>query len=142
MAPDKFEFSVPRHTLHLSGYMDAVGRVLTTDSQLYGLNARIIDSGEAIEAVIGAQVTDSTSIDKWSAEFGSLVEDFLGMDQNSRLGFYLIDMICWFKEFTDNAVCHRLDCRPLHTEVVARAVHLLELENEQRVLLIATKTKK
>ncbi len=37
---ERFQFSAPRHVVFLDGYMDAVGRGLTTDSELWALTAR------------------------------------------------------------------------------------------------------
>lgn len=124
---ERFQFSVPQHVVFLDGYMDAVGRVLTTDTELWALTARdAADDGSA----------DRALVENWSKEFGSVVEDFLGLDQRARLGFYLIDYICWFKEFTQNAECFELACEPLSSGTIDQAIYLLQLEGNQRVLLL------
>jgi hypothetical protein len=130
------EFSVREHVTFLAGYMDAVGRVLTTDTELWALTAR--SAGEALESdrILGAAIRSKLALANWSREFGSLVDDFLGMDQRSRLGFYLIDYICWFREFTNGAVCHKLECESLGPETISQAVYLLQIEGTHGVLLL------
>ena len=76
-----FEFSVPDHVTFLAGYMDAVGRVLTTDSVLFGLTAR--DAREALDGdlLFGVAVRARSPVENWSKEFGSLVDTFLRIPQ-------------------------------------------------------------
>lgn len=130
---EHFQFSIPQHVVFLDGYMDAVGRVLTTDTELWALTAR--GSMEDMS-------TGRTLVENWSKEFGSVVEDFLSLDQRARLGFYLIDYICWFKEFSQNAECFKLACEPLSSGTIDQAIYLLQLERNQRVLLIFHKIDK
>lgn len=133
---ESFQFSVPRHVTFLAGYMDAVGRFLTTDSVLWAPTA--LDpkgdpyANRLFEAAIGAP----TVVENWSKEFVAVVSDFLGIDDRSRFGFYLIEYICWFKEFTRNARCLKLDCAPVSAGTLGQAAYLLELEGDQRVLLL------
>ena len=130
MTAEHFELSVPEHVTFLGGYMDAVGRVLTTDTELWALTAR--DANRCFEGntVLGVAIRARSVVENWSREFGSLVDDFLGIDQRSRLGFYLIDYICWFREFTSNATCLKLDCDSLGGErpTIGQAVYLLHTE--------------
>ena len=139
---ERFEFSVPEHVIYLAGYMDAVGRMLTTDSELWALTARDARATLDGDLVLGAAVRTQLFIENWSKEFGWLVDDFLGMDQRSRLGFYLIYYICWFKEFTGNAECFKLDCEFLAAGTLGQAAYLLQLEGGQRVLLLAQRLDK
>jgi hypothetical protein len=138
MAAEHFEFSVSEHLIFLDGYLDAVGRILTSDTELWALTAR--DAKECLEEnmVLGVAIRARSVVENWSREFGSLVDDFLGMDQRSRLGFYLIEYICWFKEFTKNAECLKLDCDPFGRErmTIGQAVYLLQTEESYRVLLL------
>lgn len=142
VTPERFEFSVPAHVTYLAGYMNAVGRVLTTDAELWTLTAR--DAGAAVDGdlVPGITVRTRSFVENWSQQFGWLVENFLGMDQRSRLGFYLIDYICWFDEFTRNAECFKLDCEFLTARTIDQAVYLLQLEGDRRVLLLAQRLDK
>jgi hypothetical protein len=137
VSAEHFEFSVPDHVTFLAGYMDAVGRVLTTDSVLWGLTAR--DAREVLDGdlLFGVAVRARSSVENWSKEFGSLVDTFLRMNQRHRLGFYLVDYICWFKEFTQSAECFKLDCDSLHPNTIAQATYLLKLDGNHRVLLLA-----
>lgn len=142
MSSSTFTFSIPEHTLRLDGYMDAVGRSLSTDSELYALCAQRVDDDASIERILGVPTDKIIPIENWSREFGSLVERLLCMDQCTRLGFYLIDTICWFDEFTSNAKCSKLQCKRLRPDVIDQAAYLLELEGSQRVLLLAVRSTK
>jgi hypothetical protein len=139
---EHFELSIPGHVTFLDGYMDAVGRVLTTDSVLWALSAR--DARDVLDGdvLFGVAVRARSQVENWSKEFGSLVDNFLSMDQRHRLGFYLVEYICWFKEFTRNAECCKLDCDPLQPRTIAQAVYLLKLEGNNHVLLLAERLDK
>lgn len=120
----------------LDGYLDAVGRELTSDTELWALTAREANEEAQSDLLNGVAVRTRSLVENWSREFGWLVDDFLGMDQRDRLGFYLIDYICWFREFTQNAACFKLDCEPLTSATIGQAAYLLKLENNQCVLLL------
>jgi hypothetical protein len=136
------EFSVSRHVTFLDGYMDAVGRVLTTDAELWTLVARDATGVLEGDLVFGVPVRRRSVVENWSKEFSSLVDEFLGMDQRTRLGFYLIEYICWFEHFTRNAECFKLDCEPVRKGTLDQAVYLLQLEDHQRVLLLIQRVAK
>jgi hypothetical protein len=133
MESGTFTFSIPEHTIRLDGYMDAVGRVVTTDSELYALCARTVKDDVEIEGILGVQIQNRNRIENWSKEFSSLAVEFLGLDERSRLAFYLIDTICWFKEFTSDASCFKFECARLRSNVIEQAAYVLELEGSQRV---------
>lgn len=142
MISGQFELSIHKHVTYLAGYMDAVGRAITTDSELFALTAR--DAKEILDGDIlaGIEVRAQLLIENWSKEFGSLVDDLLGMDQCNSLGFYLIDYICWFNEFTQNAECFKLDCEPLEPGTINQAIYMLKLEDQQKVVLLAQRLEK
>jgi hypothetical protein len=142
MADEKFEFSVSRHVDFLQGYLDAVGRVLTTESELWCLTLRYVEDALENDHVIRAAVRTGTVVENWSREFGWLVDEFLAIDERSRLGFYLVDYICWFHEFTNNAECSKIDCEFLREGTVSQAVYLLQLEQDRSVLLIVQRLDK
>ena len=96
------EFSVQQHVLFLSGYLDAVARSVTTDEMLCNLSATFSKPGSSLGPSHGANM-----IDDWSNEFVSFVDSFLGISQRSRIGFYLVDYICWLSEFTAGAKCYK-----------------------------------
>lgn len=50
-------------------------------------------------------------VDTWDAEFDALADDFLRIDARARLGFYLVEYLCWFRDFTQDATCYRADVR-------------------------------
>jgi hypothetical protein len=139
---EPFEFSVSEHVSFLAGYLDAIGRTLTTDSELWALTARDAREVSDGDLVFGVAVRTRKVVEKWSPEFSSLVDDFLGMDQRTRLGFYLVEYICWFKEFTRNAECFKLDCEPMRSGTIGQVVYLLQLEGNQRVLLLVQRLDK
>ena len=101
-------FEKKRHAAFLDGYFDAVGRSLTTESELVLLTCVFAES----------KAGDNGSwnpIGNWSSEFCAFARDFLAIDARSRLGFYLIEYVCWFEEFTEGACCFRRakdDCGP------------------------------
>ena len=94
---DKWTFSIPEHTRFLAGYMDAVGRALTSDSELISLSARVIEGESEAETILGVPLGSGHRVENWSREFGGLVENVLCADQRSRLGFYLIEYVCCSK---------------------------------------------
>jgi hypothetical protein len=142
MKPDAFTFSIPEHAVWLDGYMDAVGHVLTTDSELYALCSRRVKDDSEVEGILGVQIQRSSRIENWSKEFSLLAEQFLGLDERSRLAFYLIEMVCWFKEFTSDAVCFKIECAHHRPNVIGQVAYVLELEGSQRVLLLAVRSAK
>lgn len=136
MAVEAFEFSVPDHVTFLNGYMDAMGHILTTDTELFALTVRDAQAVLESDRVLNVAIRTRSVIGNWSTEFGSLVDDFLGVDQRSRLGFYLIDYICWFQEFTKNTACLKLECDSLGSGAIGQAVYLLQIDSTDRVLLL------
>jgi hypothetical protein len=135
-APEHFEFSALQHAVFLDGYFDAVGRLLTTDAELWALTAR--DAAGVLDGdlLFGVSVRGRSVVENWSKEFSRLVDELLRIDQRTRLGFYLVEYICWFQHFTRNAECFKLDCEPLRTGTLDQAVYVLQLEGNQRVLLL------
>jgi ankyrin repeat protein len=129
------EFSVPHHTAHLCGYMDAVGRVLSPSWELVSLSATLVRTGENVDGLVG-RIHRRDKIENWSAEFSDLVTNFLCLNERERLGFYLIDLICHLQDFTKDALCFKLDCEPASDRILGQASYLLELEDAQRVLLM------
>jgi hypothetical protein len=136
------EFSVSRHVAFLDGYMDAVGRVLTTDAELWTLVARDATAVLEGDLIFGVPVRGRSVIDKWSKEFAWLVDEFLRVSERTRLGYYLVEYICWFDYFTRNAECFKLDCESLRKGTLDQAVYVLQLEDHQRVLLLIQRVDK
>jgi hypothetical protein len=133
---ESFEFCASEHATFLAGYLDAVGRTLTTDEDLWALTAREPKHALTNELVLGAKRRTQSIVENWSREFGSLVDNFLGIDQRSRLGFDLIEYICWFKEFMQNAECYKLECDPIGSASLGQAVYLIQVESGDHVLLV------
>lgn len=136
------DFSIPRHTDYLCGYMDAVGRVLSTGDVLYALLARRLESGQTPGLMLGADPGGQTLVEDWSREFSRLVEDLLVLDPRDILAFHLIELINKYDACTQNAQCFRLDCTPLCATTIQQAVYLLQLQDDEQVLIVATRTRK
>ncbi|MEA9579494.1 hypothetical protein VC218_11410 [Xanthomonas nasturtii] len=96
------EFSIAHHVLFLSGYLDAVARSITTESMLCNISVHFSAPDSNLNRAHGAK-----AIESWSTEFGSFADTFLAIDQQSRLGFYLVDYICWLRDFTTDAKCYK-----------------------------------
>jgi hypothetical protein len=142
MTTDSFAFSVSDHAMYLAGYLDAVGRLLTTDVELCALTARYIRSVGEAEAILGMPIRNREPIESWPKEFGALVDGYLGMNQRTRIGFYLVDYVCWFEEFTNDASCFKVDCKLLGAPTISQVVYLLELANSEWVLIIVERSRK
>ena len=96
-------FDLPGHIRFLDGYLDAVGRSLTTDREY--VQIWLAPNPEAdSDADAGMEWSE---VRHWNIEFSAFAAEFLRLDPRSRLGFYLIDYLCWFREFTQGAICHR-----------------------------------
>jgi hypothetical protein len=91
---------------------------------------------ESPDAVLRGTIRTRTAVENWSREFDSLAGDFLGVDPISRLGFYLVEYICWLEEFTQHSECFKLECEPLSSGTIDQAIYLLQLEGDHRVLLL------
>ncbi|WP_064749183.1 hypothetical protein [Lysobacter antibioticus] len=125
-------FDIPSHSRFLDGYLDAVGRSLTTgveSVQIWLAPDPYVDSA----ADAGEEWTEVRS---WSAEFGAFVEGFLRIDQRSSLGFYLIDYLCWYREFTEAALCFRSSIGTAIYDITYR----IEWPDGTRVLLMARRS--
>lgn len=128
-------FSIPRHCDFLGGYLDAVARSLTTDTELVGLSVTFADAVACDDDCM----TDNhqrVPIENWSREFCAFVEGFLGIDARSRPDFYLVDYLCWFRHFSDGATCHRYD----HHDPTTEVRYHVEWPEGCLVLLIANRT--
>ena len=126
------EFSIARHTTFLSGYLDAVARSITTDSVLCNLSASFVELGNSSGRL---KHDRAVLVDNWSIEFGALTDSFLGIDERSRLGFYLVDYICWFRDFTSDAKCYKCAGDTPEPEVA----YYLEWPEGVSVLIAASK---
>ena len=84
--------------MFVAGYLDAVRNV----TGIHGLGAQYIPTAAA-----NAPPATGARIEYWGQEFGAFAEQVLHLDQRSRLGFYLVDYMCWFRELTSGAECFR-----------------------------------
>lgn len=126
----------------ISGYMDAVGRIVTTDSLLFGLTIRELDNGHDPSEVLGVSVQQREEVNNWSREFQGVVEDVLGLNGRDRLSFYLIEYISWFGELYNATGCYRLKCKPLRPDVETQVIHQIERTGSWTYLSIITISRK
>ena len=133
---------IDNHALHLGGYMDAVGRVISTDSMLYALSVRRLADGQEPSESLGVPVHQRDAVENLSKEFQAIVEDVLGLNGRDRLSFYLIDYICCFEEMHHADGCFRLKCDMLYPQVEDQLIHQFELTGSWSFLTIITKSKK
>jgi len=101
----EMQISVPKHTRFFDGYLDAVGRVYTTDKLLYGLSAQIIPKNSSIEALLNAKIIYSEDIKEMTVAFEKSVSDLLKSDPRERLVFYMVEYFSWFEEYTHSCEC-------------------------------------
>lgn len=134
-------FSIPEHTMYLAGYMDAVGRELTNEEELISLSSNYLSISQASEDILCAPIIDLHLIGNWSFEFGSLIEDKFGINERSRLGFYLVDYIGWFHQFTDDVECFKITCKS-QPGILFEAIYLLKWRSGEKVVLSFTRSKK
>ncbi len=133
---------VREHALMLAGYMDAVGRLVSTDSLLYTLTIRELESGLEPSEVLAVPAERGEKVLNWSREFQDIVENVLGLNGRDRLSCYLMDYIDWFEEFYGATGCFRLNCGAVRPEVETQRIHLIERAEEWAYLSIITVSKK
>lgn len=133
-----FDFSISRHVRFLDGYLDAVGRSTTTDDELVSLSCFTFGGVEGVDDLFDWREGDAL-VKIWSREFGSFAETFVGICERSRLGFYLVDYMCWFQEFTQGATCHR---RSVATDLMSEIVYRMEWPDGSKVVIAARRSKR
>jgi len=122
--------------------MDAVGRVITTDSMLYALTLRKLEGDFEPSSVLDTPAERGEKVVNLSQEFQDVVENILGLNGRDRLSFYLIDYIDWFNELYDATSCYRINCRLLRPEIETQVIHLIEQEGQWAFLSIITVSRK
>lgn len=134
------KFSIAEHAMFLAGYMDAVGRVLSTDEEIISFSSSLLAAADVAEEIQGFKVAEVLDRN-WSREFGSLLKDRFGLDPRSRLGFYLLDYIGWFQCFSGNVECVSVvrSCSP---DVVFEAAYALRWNDGAQVLLLFARIRK
>lgn len=138
----EFSFSISEHATYLAGYMDAVGRVLSTDRELISFSSNLIAPRDTVEGLLGPVVAEVPITKSWSLEFGSLLKEHFGIDEQSRLGFYLIEYIDWFQQFTNDVECIKVVCQQQSPDTLFEAVYLLRWSTAEKVVLSFTRSRK
>lgn len=139
MAP---HLSITHLANFLDGYLDEVGRAVSTDTCLYNLALRELEDIERAADVLGVEITALTDVERISREFQSIVEGFLGLNGRDRLSYYLIEYYGWFEAFHGANRVSRIECRCIRPEVEAQEIHLIENDGVWAYLSIITKSKK
>jgi hypothetical protein len=137
-----FKFSVSEHSTYLAGYMDAVGRSLTSEDELVSLCSTFLTSSESVEKLVGSVVAERPISGRWSSEFGPLLKEHFGIEGKSRLGFYLIDYIDWFHQFTDDVECTMIRRQQRTSRTLFEALYLLRWSTGEKVVLSFTRDRK
>ena len=140
------DIDVKEHAVMLRGYMDAVGRAVTTDEVLYALTVRELDSENTPESILEVPVTQGEAVDRIHQEFIPIVQGKLGLNGNDRLSFYLIDYLSWFKEMYGATSVHRLNCNFPNSEseenILFSAFHRFSCADRWSFMTIITISKK
>ncbi len=53
---------VSEHTIFFSGYLDAIGRILTTNKELYNFNSLLVPTESSVERELKALIIESKEI--------------------------------------------------------------------------------
>ena len=136
------KFSPESHANFLSGYMDAVGRSFTTEAILYNLTARWLSADDDLELILGGKINERKRIANWSHEFHACCSTFLGTNGRDRLTFYLIDYICWFKEFCPEVLASRLSCPQVSDRELDSHSYLIDIDSGHSILIVMSKFEK
>lgn len=99
---------VSDHIHYLSGYMEAVGNMLSTDLEVFTLTARIVESVEILEQELGFNVGKETPIERAFLDFEKGLKSLFQVDPRDRVLFYLTEYVMWFEEYTDSCNSSRL----------------------------------
>ena len=138
----EFSFSISEHTTYLAGYLDAVGRTLSSDRELISFSSNLLADSDTLEGLLGPVVTERLVTGGWSSEFGPLLKDNFGIDEQSRLGFYLVEYIDWFHQFTNNVECIKIVCQRPPLVALFEAVYLLQWNTGEKIVLSFTRNQK
>ena len=122
------------HARFLDGYLDAVGRILSTDSILVAAGTRLVVDDVDLQRKLEVQLVGRSRIDEPVGEVESTASKVLGLD-NGRLRFYLIEYVEWFLRFVPDAEIWRLDCSFSNIECITSAFFLVEATGKPSVVV-------
>lgn len=97
---------IEKHINFVNGYMDAVGRIFTTEKFLFSLWAE--QRSERLEKSPGLNITGQETMPDFVRELEQQVSEFFDSDPRERLLFYLLEYLVWFREFTDYFECYKI----------------------------------
>jgi hypothetical protein len=100
-------FSPNDHTLFFDGYLDAIGRLFTTDEVLVAPAARVIKDDETIESILECEIQEAQVIENITGTFEKEISKFLDHDPRQRILFYLIEYFAWYSEFSHSCKCKK-----------------------------------
>ncbi|MEM7501841.1 MAG: hypothetical protein AAF417_07345 [Pseudomonadota bacterium] len=130
----KQTLDVRDHARFLDGYLDAVGRVGSTDSILAAAGTRLVASDDDLERKLGVRLHGSKKLDFPAKEVESTVAAVLGLGKG-RLPFYLVDYIMWFLEFVPGATLAQLNCSFNEFDTLTDAFFLVEAQSNPSVVI-------
>jgi len=133
------DFDPERHTAFLAGYMDAVGRALTTEETQYNLTARWLSVGEGAEEILDGKITHRQPANNWAKDLHTSCTAFSGTDGKDRLTFYLIEYICWYEEFGPEARAFKVFCSRFPDREIDSHLFLIDFGLAPSVLIIMSK---
>ena len=126
---------VSEHIAYLSGYMDAVGRMLSTEHELIGLNAREVDSVQALEQEFECEVRELIPVSSMALDFEKGVSSLFEVDPKNRVIFYLTEYVSWFEEYAASCITKKvvLNGKSIPEKYLA---WLLELNGKRKVFIL------
>ena len=122
------------HARFLDGYLDAAGRVRSTDSTLAAAGTRLVVDDDDLERKLGVRLHDRKKLESPAREVETTVAAVLGLGKG-RLPFYLVEYILWFVEFVPGATLWQLDCSFNELDTRTSAFFLVETQGDPSVAI-------
>lgn len=96
------------HALRFDGYLDAVGRQLSTSETLIAVSTRLLNEQVVVEDIINSKEYEFLELESNNIGFEKEISSFLNTDPRERLLFYLIEYFEWFERFSETYTCKKL----------------------------------
>ena len=130
----KHTLDVSDHARFLDGYLDAAGRVRSTDSILAAAGTRLVANDDDLERKLGVRLCGRRKLESPVKEVESTVAAVLGLGKG-RLPFYLVEYIMWFLEFVPGATIWQLKCSFNEFDTLTGAFFLVEAQGNPSVVI-------
>lgn len=135
------EITIPDHTMYFSGYLDAVGRVYTTEEELVSLTSAIVHDKASVDNEYGVEIAEEKVVSEMVASFEKSVSEFLSTDPTERLVFYLVEYFMWFQEYSESCVCKECTLK-WKASPDRYLAYKLRVNDDYNVLVILSASKK